>query len=192
MRVPPIPEGFHTTTPNVVIEGVEKEVEFYKQAFGAEEKVRLTTPDGKIVHSELRIGDSCLNIGEAMEGWPAHPLLAQIFVEDSDAVFERAVSAGAKVIRPMTDMFFGSREGRVADCLGGTWTISTRNAAPAEYVKLYRLGGGCRFQDLLRPARSGAVHLAETGDRDPNLSGDLFDARPIGDLIRTCQTIDAG
>jgi PhnB protein len=126
MSVPPIPEGFHTITPNIIIDGVEKAIEFYKKAFGAEEKVRLTMPDGKIVHCELAIGDSRLNIGEAMEGWPAHPLLAQIYVEDSDAVFERAVNAGARVAMPMTDMFFGSREGRVVDSFGGTWTISTR------------------------------------------------------------------
>jgi PhnB protein len=126
MPVPPIPDGFHTVTPNLVVQGVEQAVEFYKQAFGASEQFRLVMPDGKITHCELRIGDSYLNIGEAMEGWPAHPLLAQIFVEDSDTVFERAVNAGAKVIMPMTDMFFGSREGRVADSFGGTWTIATR------------------------------------------------------------------
>jgi PhnB protein len=126
MTVPPIPEGFHTITPNIIVDGVESAIEFYKKAFGAEEKVRLTMPDGKITHCELTIGDSRLNIGEAMEGWPAHPLLAQIYVEDADAVFEQAVNAGAKVVMPMTDMFFGSREGRVVDSFGGTWTISTR------------------------------------------------------------------
>jgi PhnB protein len=126
MSISPIPEGFHTITPNIIIDGVEKAIEFYKQAFGAEEKWRLTMPDGTITHCELAIGDSRLNIGEAAEGWPAHPLLAQVYVADSDALFERAVSAGARVTMPMTDMFFGVREGRVADSFGGTWTISTR------------------------------------------------------------------
>jgi PhnB protein len=126
MPAPPIPEGFHTITPNIIVKGVEEAIRFYKKAFGAEEKMRLTMPDGTITHCELTIGDSCLNLGEAMEGWPAHPLLAQIFVEDSDAVFERAVNAGARVTMPMTDMFFGSREGQVVDSFGGTWTISTR------------------------------------------------------------------
>jgi PhnB protein len=126
MNVPPIPDGFHTITPNIIIDDVANAIEFYKKVFGAEEKVRLATPDGKIVHCELAIGDSRLNIGEAMEGWPAHPLLAQIYVADADAVFEQAVAAGAKVVTPMSDMFFGSREGRVSDCFGGTWTISTR------------------------------------------------------------------
>jgi PhnB protein len=126
MSVSPIPDGFHTITPNIVVDGVENAIEFYKKAFGAEEKVRLTMPDGKIAHCELAIGDSRLNIGEAMEGWPPHPLLAQIHVQDADAVFSRAVNAGAKVVMPMCDMFFGSREGRVADPFGGTWTIATR------------------------------------------------------------------
>ena len=126
MRVPPIPEGFHTITPNLIVHGVERAIEFYTKAFGAVENFRLTMPDGKITHCELRIGDSGLNIGEAMKEWPAHPLLAQLFVEDSDAVFEQAVNAGAEVVMPITDMFFGSREGRVADPFGGTWTIATR------------------------------------------------------------------
>jgi PhnB protein len=84
-------------------------------------------PDGKITHCELQIGDSRLNLGEAMEGWPARSLLAQLYVEDSDAVFKRAVDADCEVTMPMTDMFFGSREGRVVDPYGSIWTIATRN-----------------------------------------------------------------
>jgi PhnB protein len=126
MTVRPVPEGFHTITPNTIVEDASKAVEFYQRAFGAEEKYRLTMPGGKVVHCELQIGDSRLNLAESMEGWPIHPLLAQIYVSDSDAVFNRAVEAGARVIMPMTDMFFGSREGRVTDPFGNTWTISTR------------------------------------------------------------------
>lgn len=126
MTVRFIPDGFHSITPNTILEDVEKAIEFYRRAFGAEEKLRLTLPDGKIVHCELQIGDSRLNLAEAMEGWPLHPLLAQIHVQDSDAVFAQAVHAGATVIMPVTDMFFGAREGRVRDPFGNTWTISTR------------------------------------------------------------------
>jgi PhnB protein len=71
------------------------------------------------------MGDSRLNLGETMEGCPEHTLLAQIFVANSDAVFGRAVKAGAKVLSPMADMFFGSREGRILDPFGSMWTIST-------------------------------------------------------------------
>jgi PhnB protein len=126
MTVQPIPDGFHTITPNIIVEHAESAVEFFKRAFGAEEILRLTMPDGKVVHCELKIGDSRLNLGEAMEGWPAHTLLAQIHVEDSDAIFEQAVAAGARVMMPMTDMFFGSREGRIVDPFGNIWTIATR------------------------------------------------------------------
>jgi PhnB protein len=100
----------------------------------AEEIMRLTMPDGKVVHCELKFGDSRLNLGETMEGWPEHGLLAQIYVADSDAMFKRAVKAGAKELMPMTDMFFGSREGRVVDPFGNTWTIATRkeDLAPEE------------------------------------------------------------
>jgi len=124
MSVNPIPTGFHTIAPNIIVKSIEA-VSFYKQAFGAEEVLRLSMPDGKVVHCELKFGDSRVNLGESMEGWPEHALLAQIFVADSDAVFAQAVKAGAEVLSPMTDMFFGSREGRVLDPFGSTWTIST-------------------------------------------------------------------
>lgn len=121
-----MPEGFHTVTPNIIVNDGPNAIAFLRQAFGAEELVRLCLPDGKIVHCELQIGDSRVNLGEAMEGWPAHGLVAQVHVADSDEVFARAIAAGAKVTMPMTDMFFGSREGRVTDPFGNTWTIATR------------------------------------------------------------------
>jgi PhnB protein len=126
MSISAVPDGFHTITPNIIVERVEDAVSFYVTAFGAEEIMRLTMPDGRIVHCELKFGDSRLNIGIAMDGWPAHPLLAQIFVDDSDAIFKRVVAAGCKPLTQVTDMFFGFREGRVVDPFGNTWTISTR------------------------------------------------------------------
>ena len=125
MSIQAIPKGFHTITPNIIVDDAEKAVEFLKKALGATERYRLMMSNGKIAHCELRIGDSVLNLGESMEGWPARGLVAQIYVEDSDALFKRAVDAGATVIMPMTDMFFGSREGRVADPYGDVWTIAT-------------------------------------------------------------------
>jgi len=124
MSANPIPAGFHTIVPNIIVESIDAAASFYKPAFGAEEILRLSMPDGKVVHCELKFGDSRVNLGESMEGWPEHTLLTQIFVADSDAVFA-AVKAGAKALSPMTDMFFGSREGRVLDPFGSTWTIST-------------------------------------------------------------------
>ena len=122
MNVNPIPAGFHTLAPNIIVKNVDAAVSFYRRAFGAEEILRLSMPDGKVVHCQLKFGDSRVDLGESMEGWPEHSLLAQIFVVDSDTVFEQSVKAGAS---PMTDMFFGSREGRVLDPFGSTWTIST-------------------------------------------------------------------
>jgi len=101
---------------------------FLKKAFGVTENYRLTMSYGKIAHCELKLLDSVLNLGESMEGWPAHGLVAQLYVEDSDALFKRAIEAGAKEIMPMTDMFFGSREGRVSDPYGNVWGLTAESA----------------------------------------------------------------
>jgi PhnB protein len=143
MSVPWLPDGFHTLTPNIVAEDAEQAINFLKRAFGATENYRLILSDGKITHYELKIGNSILNLGTAMEGWPAHGLVAQIYVEDSDSLFEQAVRAGAKVIMPMTDMFFGTREGRVSDPFGNIWTISTlkERIAPREMQRRLQAEG---------------------------------------------------
>jgi len=136
MSAPWLPKGFHTITPNIIVDDAEQAVAFLKKAFGATESYRLTMADGKIAHCELKIGDSVLNLGASMEGWPARGLVAQIYVEDSDALFQLAVQAGAKVIMPMTDMFFGSREGRLADPFGNVWTIATlKEEVPPEEMQ---------------------------------------------------------
>lgn len=120
-----LPDGFHTLTANAIVKNVSDAVAFYIKAFGAEEVFRLTAPDGTTVHCELMLGDSHLNLGEAMDGWPEHSLLAQLYVADSDAVVARAIEAGATELSPVSDTFFGSREGRIKDPFGNTWTIGT-------------------------------------------------------------------
>ena len=125
MSEPWIPKGFHTVTPNIIVDDAEAAIAFLKRAFGAREHYRLTLANGRVTHCELGFGDSIVNLGEAMEGFPARGLVAQIYVENADALFERAVNAGASVVMPMTDMFFGSREGRVSDPYGNVWTIAT-------------------------------------------------------------------
>ena len=138
-----IPKGFHTITPNIVVDDAEQALTFLKQAFGAVENYRLTLSNGKITHCELKLGDSVLNVGESMEGWPARGLVAQIYVENSDELFQRASDAGAKVLMPMTDMFFGSREGRIADPFGNVWTIATlkEELEPEEMQRRIRESG---------------------------------------------------
>jgi PhnB protein len=143
MSIPWVPKGFHTVTPNIIADDAERAMAFLKKAFGATENYRLTMSNGKITHCELKLGDSVLNLGESMEGWPAHGLVAQIYVEDSDELFKRAVDAGASVIMPMTDMFFGSREGRIADPFGNVWTIATlkEEVAPEEMQRRLKAQG---------------------------------------------------
>lgn len=138
MSPSPVPEGFHTITPNIIVDDGASAIAFLREALGAEELVRLTMPNGKIVHAELKIGDSRVNLGESMDGWPAHGLVAQLYVADSDELFARAVAAGATVLMPMTDMFFGSREGRIRDPFGNIWTLSTRKAL-VSYEEMQRL-----------------------------------------------------
>ena len=143
MNAPWLPSGFHTITPNIVVDDAEEAVAFLKMAFGFAENYRLTTTGGKIAHCELKLGDSVVNVGESMDGFPARGLLAQIYVEDSDGLFRRAVDAGATVIMPMTDMFFGSREGRIADPFGNVWTIATLKEAvePLEMQRRMKQAG---------------------------------------------------
>jgi PhnB protein len=143
MSVNWLPTGFHTITPNIIVDDAEGAVAFFKEAFGAAESYRLTMANGTIAHCEIKLGDSIFNVGTSMEGWPAHGLVAQIYVQDSDLLFDRAVRAGATVIMPMTDMFFGSREGRIADPFGNVWTIATRreDIAPAEMQRRMKAEG---------------------------------------------------
>jgi PhnB protein len=138
-----LPKGFGTITPNIIVEDAEQAIAFLKKAFGAVENYRLTMANGLITHCELLIGDSILNLGTAMEGWPAKALTAQIFVEDADVIFERAVACGAEVVMPVTDMFFGSREGRVTDPSGNSWTIATLKevVTPAEIQRRMAAAG---------------------------------------------------
>jgi PhnB protein len=143
MNEPWIPEGFRTITPNIIVDDAESAISFLKSAFGAKERYRLTMSDGTVAHCELVLGDSVVNLGTSMDGWPARGLVAQIYVEDSDALFKRAVAAGASVVMPMTDMFFGSREGRLSDPFGNVWTIATikEQVSPAEMQRRMSAAG---------------------------------------------------
>ncbi len=132
-QVKPIPPGMHTITPNLVVKDCAKAIEFYKKAFGAKEIMRMPTPDGKYVwHAELRIGDSVLYLNDEMPQHPAkaptqeHPAnFIQLYVENADAAFQRAVAAGAKSMMPLAEMFWGDRAGMVLDPFGYPWFIAT-------------------------------------------------------------------
>jgi PhnB protein len=133
-RINAIPEGYHTLTPHLVVNGANQAIEFYKAAFGAEEIIRMPGPDGKaIMHAELKIGDSRLFLAEEfpkMGGRGPHtmggsPVTIHVYVEDADAVFDQAVAAGAQIRMPMEDAFWGDRYGQVIDPFGHQWSLAT-------------------------------------------------------------------
>jgi len=136
MPVKPIPDGYHSITPGMNIKDCEKAIDFFKKAFGAEERSRHVGPHGKIVHAEVKIGDSIVMLSEAVQH-PVHVVHAMLYVTDCDAVFKRAVDAGATAMMPPQDMFYGDRGGRLVDPFGNDWFIATRKeeVSPAELEK---------------------------------------------------------
>ena len=132
----PVPEGFHTVTPQLTLDNAAKSIDWYKKAFGAEEVSRFAGPDGKIMHAELKIGNSRFMVNDVMMGgkgpkaYGGSPASFWIYVPDSDTVFNKAVAAGGKVMEgPMgalQDQFWGDRCGTLSDPDGYKWTIATR------------------------------------------------------------------
>ena len=134
-KVNPIPQGYSTVVPYISVKGANDAIAYYKKAFGAEELVRMPMPDGKVGHAELKIGDSILMMADEMD----HPEAISksprtlggvtsglcLYVADCDVIFNRAVEAGGKVRRPLTNQFYGDRSGTVEDPFGQVWTIST-------------------------------------------------------------------
>lgn len=127
----PVPEGYYTITPQLTLANAAQAIEWYKQALGAEELARAVGPDGKIMHAEFRIGDSRVMVNDAMMGGKSakdlggSPASLWLYVNDCDALFNRAVSAGGQVKMAMADQFWGDRCGSVVDPEGYTWTIAT-------------------------------------------------------------------
>lgn len=128
----PIPDGYRTITPTLTLDDAPAAIEFYKKAFGAEEVARSTGPDGKIMHAEIRIGDSIVMVNDAVMGgkgpkaFGGSPASLWLYVENCDAFFERAVAAGAKVEMALADMFWGDRFGSLLDPHGYRWSVATR------------------------------------------------------------------
>jgi PhnB protein len=145
-KVRPIPKGYHSLTPTLTVRNVAQAIEFYKKAFDAKEKMRMPGPDGKtIMHAELQIGDSHFMLGEEMpqirhlspQSLNGTPVGLYLYVKNVDKVFEQAVKAGATVVNPVTDAFWGDRNGQVKDPFGHDWGIATRkrNVSPKEMKK---------------------------------------------------------
>jgi PhnB protein len=125
MAVHPIPDGFHTVTPYLVVDGAAKLIDFLKQGFGAEEIHRSNRPDGGIMHAQVKIGDSMIMLADAAKEHPAAPCSLYLYVKDVDALYERAMKAGAKSIMKPENMFYGDRNGGVMGPGGVQWWIGT-------------------------------------------------------------------
>jgi PhnB protein len=128
------PKGYHSVTPAIVVRDAAKAIDFYKEAFGADEVDRMQGPDGSVMHAEIRIGDSIIMLGEENPMWQTkspqtlggvHGSL-HIYVDDADAAFARAVAAGCEARYPMEDAFWGDRYGKVTDPFGHEWGLATR------------------------------------------------------------------
>jgi PhnB protein len=125
MAVKPIPEGYHSVTPYLVVPGASKLIDFLKQAFEAEETERVASPDGTIMHAEVRICDSIIMMGDAMGEFNPMPGMIYLYVNDTDATYQRALRAGATSMREPKNQFYGNREAGVKDELGNIWWIAT-------------------------------------------------------------------
>ncbi len=133
MSVKPIPDGYHSVTPYFIVKGAARAIEFYKQVFGATELMRMKGPGGSVGHAEIKIGDSPVMLADehlemgfrGPESLGGSPVSLMVYVKNSDAVIAKAIAAGAKVLRPLQDQFYGDRSGTVTDPFGHTWTIAT-------------------------------------------------------------------
>ena len=145
MAVKPIPEGYHSVTPYLCAKGAAQAIEFYKKAFSATERMRITQPDCRVGHAEVQIGDSVIMLSDEFAEMGAHspqslggsPVSIHLYVKDADAMFNQAVAAGAIVKRPIGDQFYGDRVGGIEDPFGHTWWISTHkeDLSPEEIEK---------------------------------------------------------
>ncbi|HUG52842.1 MAG TPA: VOC family protein [Vicinamibacteria bacterium] len=133
MTVKPVPDGYHTLTPYLIVNGGARALEFYAKAFGARELFRMPAPGNTIGHAEMQIGDSRFMLADehpeqgfrSPASYGGSPVGLMIYVDDVDAVAKQAVAAGATVLQPVKDQFYGDRSGTFADPFGHTWTIAT-------------------------------------------------------------------
>jgi len=125
MSVKPIPEGYHTVTPYLVVDGAERVLEFIRRTFQTQERYSMPSEDGKIRHAEIQIGDSVVMLSDPTEQWPAMPSTLHVYLEDCDAAYRRALEAGGVSVREPEDQFYGDRSAGVRDPGGNIWWVST-------------------------------------------------------------------
>jgi len=185
VTVNPLRAGFHTVTPYLLPAGADRLIRFVKDAFDAEEILRVPRPDGTVLHSQLRIGDSMIEMADPQSPFPAMPAAIHLYVPNADEVYERALKAGGTSLHPMTDQPYGDREGSVLDPLGNHWYIATHQAtglAPEglrTITPYLHVAGADRVLDFVEHAFGGEV-LA----RDQSPDGIIHHAKMrLGDSI---------
>jgi PhnB protein len=132
-KVKPIPDGYHAATPYLCVSDAVRAIDFYKKAFGATETMRMAMPDGRIGHAEIKINDASIMLADecpemefrSPQSLGGSPVTIHLYVEDVDALTNRSVAAGAKVLRPVEDQFYGDRAGKLADPFGHVWYVAT-------------------------------------------------------------------
>jgi PhnB protein len=144
-KVKPIPEGYHSVTPYLIIKGAADAIEFYKKAFGATELFRMPQPDGKVAHAEIKIGDSPIMLSDehpemgyvSPTSIGGSPVSLMIYVEDVDTIFKQAITAGGEQLKPLQDQFYGDRSGSLKDPFGHVWHVATHveDVSPEEMDK---------------------------------------------------------
>jgi PhnB protein len=133
MAVRPIPDGYHTATAYLIVNDAARALEFYKRAFNAKEVMHLAGPDGKVMHAEMKVGDSPIMLADEFpemgarspQSFGGSPVSILLYVDDVDARFSQAIAAGATVQRAVTDQFYGDRSGTLIDPFGHVWSIAT-------------------------------------------------------------------
>ncbi|MDM7914596.1 MAG: VOC family protein [Candidatus Eisenbacteria bacterium] len=157
MPVKPIPDGYHAVTPYLIVHDAAKALDYYQKVFGAQETFRMASPDGRIGHAEIRIGNSVVMLADehpemgyrSAATIGSTPVSLLLYVEDVDAIFRRAIEAGARELRPVNDQFYGDRTGTLEDPFHHVWTIATHKEDLSEEEMLRR-------QKEMREKKAGA------------------------------------
>jgi PhnB protein len=144
-NVKPIPEGYPQVTPYLAVDGADAAIKFYGDVFGATERVRMPAPGGKVGHAELQLGDSLIMLADEFPDMGSRspkavggtPVTISVYVEDVDSIFDRAIKAGAKALRPVENQFYGDRTGTFEDPFGHHWSVATHveDVPPDEMAK---------------------------------------------------------
>lgn len=151
MAVKPIPQGYHSVTPYLIVQGAASAIDFYKKAFGATELLRMDGPGGKLMHAEIQIGDSPIMLADEFpemghrspQALGGTPVSIALYVDNVDAVVPQAIAAGATVQRPLQDQFYGDRSATLVDPFGHVWTVATHkeDVPPEEMMKRMQAAG---------------------------------------------------